>query len=326
MSSQPDNNLFKITAVIPAYNVGEHIGRTIDSVLNQTRPADEIIIVDDGSTDNTAETIRQYEPKVRLICQKNAGASAARNTGIEAASNDWIAFLDGDDEWLDQYLEKQIEILKRNHDLAWIASNFTMCYCNEERRQHKHDIETAVALLDGKDYFDEYFKAFIQGTAGCTDTIIARKDALQQAGMFDTDQPMANDLDMWWRIAYRNPKIGYNPEPLAIYHLHVSDSITKIHRDPEIMSDLIARHMEIAAGLNRSQRFLPCAQHMLRYWIHECILDDRIASVGKLIKRFGPIFPLHYRLVLNLLTIQPKLTSKMLPFLQWINRKLHIRV
>ncbi|MHC5190567.1 MAG: glycosyltransferase family 2 protein, partial [Planctomycetota bacterium] len=83
----------KISVVIPAYNAEKHIARAIDSVLAQTRPADEIIVVDDGSTDATAEVVRSYGEKVIFIQQENAGVSVARNAGIEAASGDWIAFL-----------------------------------------------------------------------------------------------------------------------------------------------------------------------------------------------------------------------------------------
>ncbi|HOM77565.1 MAG TPA: glycosyltransferase family A protein, partial [Anaerohalosphaeraceae bacterium] len=88
-----------ISVVIPAYNCQAYIRRAIDSVLGQSRPADEIIVVDDGSTDGTAEAVRTYGAKVILIQQENAGVSAARNAGIRAASGDWIAFLDADDEW-----------------------------------------------------------------------------------------------------------------------------------------------------------------------------------------------------------------------------------
>ncbi|MHC5139531.1 MAG: glycosyltransferase family 2 protein, partial [Planctomycetota bacterium] len=100
-----------ISAVIPAYNAAKYIARSIDSVLAQTHPVDEIVIVDDGSTDNTAAIIKDYGDKVRYIHQPNAGVSAARNTGIEAATGNWIAFLDADDEWLPEKIKRQVENL-----------------------------------------------------------------------------------------------------------------------------------------------------------------------------------------------------------------------
>ena len=86
-----------VSVVIPAYNSGAYISRTVESVLGQSRPADEIIVVDDGSTDKTGEIVQTYGGKVRYIRQENAGASAASNTGIENATCPWIALLDGDD-------------------------------------------------------------------------------------------------------------------------------------------------------------------------------------------------------------------------------------
>ena len=101
----------KISVVIPAYNAAAWIRRAVNSVLSQTRPADEIIVVDDGSTDGTGDIVRMYDGRVRLLQQANAGAAAARNTGILAATGDWIAFLDADDEWLPQKLQRQTEYL-----------------------------------------------------------------------------------------------------------------------------------------------------------------------------------------------------------------------
>lgn len=97
-----------VSVVIPAYNAGEYLGRAIDSVLAQTQPAAEIIVVDDGSADNTADVAQGYGERIRFIQQENAGASVARNTGIEAAASEWIAFLDADDEWLPQKDRKSV--------------------------------------------------------------------------------------------------------------------------------------------------------------------------------------------------------------------------
>ncbi|MHC4386164.1 MAG: glycosyltransferase family 2 protein, partial [Planctomycetota bacterium] len=104
----------KISVVIPAYNIEDYIERAIDSVLAQTRQPEEIIVVDDGSTDATAQKIKAYGDQVRYIHQANKGLSGARNTGIRQAQNEWVAFLDGDDEWLPEKLQLQSELLTRN--------------------------------------------------------------------------------------------------------------------------------------------------------------------------------------------------------------------
>ena len=116
-----------VSVVIPAYNAAEHITRAIDSVLAQTRRADEIIVIDDGSADNTADIVKRYGAELKYIYQDNAGAGQARNAGIDAAKSEWIAFLDADDEWLTDKLQLQTDYLARHPDLMWTTGNFLIC-------------------------------------------------------------------------------------------------------------------------------------------------------------------------------------------------------
>jgi len=103
-----------ISVVIPAYNAAGTIGRALDSVIAQTHPAREILVVDDGSTDRTAQVVSEYGGRVEYLYQDNAGPGAARNAGIRAAHGEWIAFLDADDEWLPHRLALQAELLQRD--------------------------------------------------------------------------------------------------------------------------------------------------------------------------------------------------------------------
>lgn len=96
----------RITAVVPTYNRGPLIARAIESMLGQTRPPDEIVIVDDGSSDDTAERLQVYGERIRYVRQDNAGGSAARNRGVEEASHPWVAFLDSDDHWRPEHLQR----------------------------------------------------------------------------------------------------------------------------------------------------------------------------------------------------------------------------
>jgi glycosyltransferase involved in cell wall biosynthesis len=316
----------KISTIIPAYNAEKHIVRAIDSVLAQTRPADEIIVIDDGSTDNTAGIVRSYGDKVKLIQQPNAGASVARNTGIEAAAGDWIAFLDADDEWLEGCLQKHGDLLERNPHLQWTSGNFWLCHCDQNHhRQEKLPVQKGTELLAGKDFFEDYFQAFIAGATGCTDTLMIQKKALIHTGLFTPGQPMANDLDMWWRIAYQYPEIGYCPEPLAVYHLHVSDSITKVHRDPQILSDFLEKHIRLSKENKSFDRFHPCLEHMLRFWLHKYLHDDRIAAVRKMVLRFQSYLPSGYVFLMKCLTVCPAATTFLLPKLRKINRIIRLK-
>src|ERR1700678_803249 len=109
-----------ISVIIPTYNRADLIGQALESALAQTHPADEIIVVDDGSTDDTERVVAQYAGQVRYMRQVNAGPSAARNRGIQAASGDFIALLDSDDLWVKDRLERQLAALTLHPGLDFI--------------------------------------------------------------------------------------------------------------------------------------------------------------------------------------------------------------
>lgn len=313
-----------ISVVIPAYNIGEYIGRAIDSVLAQTHKPDEIIVVNDGSTDNTAEVIQSYGSKVRYIHQENAGASTARNTGIKAVNCEWIAFLDGDDEWVLDNLQKQTELLKRNPELDWSTANYIRCYCREDRKITANDSKKADEFMGDKDYFESYFSAYMNRTYGCTDTMIIKREVFEKTGLFREKQLKHNDMDMWFRIAFQYSKIGYISQPLAVYHMNVSDSITKRYMDPAILSDFMKRHIEMASEFGKFDEFKPCAEYMLRFWIHRYWLDERIMHIREMAVRFDNVLPKFYTLLLRLLTICPRATQACMPMLSRINKLLRL--
>ena len=314
-----------MSAVIPAYNAAEFVGRAIKSVLGQTRPADEIIVVDDGSTDDTAEAVREYAGQVRYIRQDNAGASAARNRGIAEAKGEWIAFLDVDDEWLPENLEVQLGLLARNPDLVWTTGGFLRCLCREERRCESLDTVKGREMLGGKDYFEDYFVALRQHATGCTDTVVVKKRVLEEAELFRVGQPLANDLDMWWRIAYRWGRIGYNPAPLAIYHMDVRGSITHRYKELDIISELVARHLELSAEMGKADEFRPCGVQMVRAYMRAALFDERVTGVRGMMRRFDELLTGRYKAVMWLLTVFPRLTMHCCRALSKISRALHWR-
>lgn len=316
---------FTVSTVIPAYNAEKHIGRAVDSVLNQSRPADEIIIVDDGSTDRTAEVIKSYGDKVRYIYQENGGASVARNTGIKAAKGNWIAFLDCDDEWLAEYLQRQAGLVDRNPEIAWMAANFYNCLCSKGHKKQIHDRGAGGKLLNRSEVYEDYFQAYIKGASGWTGTLIIRKDVLNEAGLFTPKQLMANDVDMWWRIAYIEPRMGYNKKPLAVYHSEIDNSITKKYRSPDLLCNLIERHLEISESNGAYDRFKSCAEHMIKYWTYIYMFDDRFASVAGILKRFSNILKPHYKIIIRTLMICPTITLACKPLIDKISWRLQIR-
>ena len=157
MSMDDNHHGYRVSVVIPVYNLGDCVARALESVLAQTRRPDEIIVVDDGSTDRTAQELEKYKDRIRYLRQDNAGVSVARNHAIRAARCEWIAFLDGDDEWMPGYLEAQLALLERNPDLIWSSGNFLRHSLHKNNCRPRLDPERARAILGDKDYFEDFF-------------------------------------------------------------------------------------------------------------------------------------------------------------------------
>jgi glycosyltransferase involved in cell wall biosynthesis len=318
-------NSYKVTVVIPAYNVAAHIERAIKSVLAQSQPADEIIIVDDGSTDKTAGKIKKFGSKVNYIYQENAGASVARNTGIQAAQYEWIAFLDSDDEWESEYLQLQMTLLKQNPHLVWTGANFYRCLCNEDRRGTEIEAAKAERLLGLYDYFEDYFDAYINRVTGWTGTMIIKKSVIEEAGMFQPGQLMANDIDLWFRIAYRHGRFGFIPKPLATYHMNVDQSISATHKNLSLRRELLERHLKLAKEHGREKGFEPLVKHMVQSWIRGMLFEDRADDINELIGQFGGYLDKRFKLFIRLLMVSPKSTASVCHLISKIVRTLHLR-
>lgn len=303
------NQGISVSAVITAYNTGKYIGRAIESVLNQVRQPDEIIVVDDGSTDETAEVIGQYGSKVRYIHQENAGSSAARNTGIRNANCEWVGFLDGDDEWLPEHLLLQTELLERNRELVWSTGNYIRCLCDEDRRSEHLPPSEIDKHLGGKDYFDDYLSAFLIGADGHTDTMVIKKEALQEAGMFLGDLQRAEDMDLWLRIAFRHPKVGYISRPTAVYHLGMAGSLSRQFTPASSYTNLIERLLKNAAELGRTDKFKPCAVYLLRRWMRSMLFDARAKDIRDMLEEFNELFGAGYKVSMRMLTVFPQATK-----------------
>ncbi len=306
-----NKNEYTISVVIPAYNAGAYIARAIDSVLAQSRVADEIIVVDDGSTDNTADIVAQYESKVKYIYQDNAGASVARNTGIEAATGEWIAFLDADDEWLPEKLAIQLELLERNPGLMWVTGNYILCACRTSQQRAHIAPEKAASLAKGKDFFISYFEAFVQGAWGCTDTMLVRKDVFEETGVFEVGKNRNEDMDMWFRIAYRSPQVGYVSDPIAVYHLDMPGSLIQDRSTMEVggYCDFLERNLELSREHGRTADFEPCAIYLLRRWMRSMLFEARGREVRAMIGQFGDLLPGWYKAFMRLFAAFPRTTA-----------------
>ncbi len=193
-----------ISVVIPSYNRVHHLERTIDSVLAQSRSANEIIIVDDGSTDNTRQLLESKYPQIQTIYQANKGVSAARNNGIKQAKSRWIALLDSDDSWQAEKLALQIEALKTSPE-------YLICHTNETW------LRNGKFLNQGKKHEKRGGQLFQHCLPLCTispSSVIINKQIFDEIGLFDEGLPACEDYDMWLRICCRYPVL-YLEKPLT---------------------------------------------------------------------------------------------------------------
>lgn len=222
----------KFSVVVPLYNKRPHIARAIDSILAQTLPADEIIVVDDGSVDGSYEYVEGLgDPRIKLHRRNlpGPGGYAARNLGIELASAAWIAFLDADDEWLPNHLEtldRTMRIADRPQELVCIGSGYRNVFPGGEAHD---DIYTRYRAGAGAELLDftGMLKTWLAvgGSPIWTSATACRRDALISAGLFPADRcRRGGDKDMWLRVATVG-LTAINPTVSAIYY---KDSVNMV--------------------------------------------------------------------------------------------------
>jgi len=201
-----------ISTIIPAHNAAAFIDRALNSALAQNIPHCEIIVVDDGSRDNTAEIVTRYADKgVRLIRHSRCrGVAEARNTGILASQGEYIAFLDADDEWLPQKLTRQLDVIASNPGMKFISCRATLI--DEKGRDHG-DIYRGAKPATGA----QAWRTLLTYPCVATPSVLVRRSALADAGLFNKWLPVAEDQDMWIRLSMLGD-IGHVAEPLVRVH------------------------------------------------------------------------------------------------------------
>jgi glycosyltransferase involved in cell wall biosynthesis len=220
-----------VSVVIPAYNAAWCLARAIDSVLAQTHRDFELLVVDDGSTDATAELVQRYGAGVRLVRKPNGGLSSARNAGIREARGAYVAFLDADDRWLPDKLKRQV---------AWMREHPRAVFCSTAARVVDARGETTGEWRCGGCTGSTLEAIFATNAhvAGSGSAVLARREVLLASGGFDESLPSLEDIDMWMRLAARGD-FGCLPEPLAV----VEKRADSMSRNLDVMREAAIRVM-----------------------------------------------------------------------------------
>lgn len=211
----------RVSVVIPTYNRSAFVGRAVKSVLSQTATDYEIIVVDDGSTDSTKESIREFRPRIRYIYQDNSGVSAARNTGIKAAQGEWVTFLDSDDEWKSDYLVKQIEHACAFPRVIMQAANCRF-YGLDGATISYFDLNRSLPEFKGNCYMfiEKPFRFLVKHGPWQVGSTMFRRKAIIEAGLFDSRFNISEDFDLMARVALLGPFGMIREELVNIFRRH----------------------------------------------------------------------------------------------------------
>ena len=186
-----NKNKYKISVVIPTLNRINTLQRALDSVINQTYKAAEIIVVDNGSSDGTLKFLREQYPKITILTENKIGVSSARNKGIKNSINQWIALLDSDDAWHPRKLEIQTSILDSalkeynliHTDEVWFRNNKHINQMKKHKKQGGYIFERCLSLC-----------------CISPSSVLFKKNILDKVGLFDESLPVCEDYDMWLKI------------------------------------------------------------------------------------------------------------------------------
>ena len=214
--SHPDDKLClpPLTVVIPVYNGENYLRETLESVLRQSYPAHEIIVVNDGSADRTSSIAHEFEERIRVLDRANEGVSASRNAGIANASTDWVALIDHDDLWERDHLRNLARV---------IASHPESDICYSGGREFIPDPVTGVfrpgEIIPFPSH-DELPRMLMERCAFIPSATAIRRSTVLAAGGFDKRYVNLQDWELWLRLFHRGARFIHTPEPTLLYRIH----------------------------------------------------------------------------------------------------------
>jgi glycosyltransferase involved in cell wall biosynthesis len=236
-----------VSVVIPAYNAARYLAAAVDSALQQTFRDVEVLVVDDGSTDDTPAVLSAYRSRIHVVRQANAGVARARNAGTEAARGRYVAFLDADDLWQPEKIEKQMAALAAALDrracysaFTLVAADLTVLGVSRTARQ--------ASLVE-----DLLLRGNVVGTPS---TVVCERDLVREVGGFDPAQSLGADWDLWLRLALRT-EFAYVAEPLIRYRIHdanMSRDVVLLERDSVRLLEKALADPALPAHLRTARR------------------------------------------------------------------------
>jgi len=243
-----DKTLPKVSVIIPVYNGTNYLHEAIDSVLSQTYPNHEVIVVDDGSTDGTWAVIQSYGPQVRGIRKENGGVASALNSGVRESAGDYIAWLSHDDLFLASKLERQVEFLQR---LPQFKASYTDYYVIDEDGRILGEIETpwyprleAIRALFGRVYMNG-------------STMLIGRSCFEKTGLFSEGLRYTQDIEMWLRLL-RHFEIGRVPEKLGKQRVHFAQGSRNLESHTMETQEMFKRMFEDLLTDQVFPEFLSC--------------------------------------------------------------------
>lgn len=238
-----------VTVIVPTYNRARFVGAAIESILAQTRPADEVVVVDDGSTDDTQQALACFQDKITVVVQENQGVSAARNAGVRKASGDWVAFLDSDDEWNEDKLAHQFEGLSTFPDAV---AHLTNCYSERVRETTLFEERKMLSEFGDQEqaYFDRPLRMNLKYNFGRVQSLLAKRQAVLDAGLFDLEMNLFEDTAFLNRLALEGPWVVSRKPCLAEIRRVEADiglGLQKVSR-PYVGYENLAQSLEALRG------------------------------------------------------------------------------
>jgi len=242
-----------VSVIIPSYNRAHYIKETIDSILAQTYKNFEIIVIDDGSSDNTREVLEAYKDRISYFYQENQGVASTRNRGVEEARGEYVSFLDCDDIWFPEKLEKQIEYVNEHPHVALVCAEVHII--NSDGKFVKHVKRDESLPLTFENLFE-------QSLVHVPTTIVKRQVILALGG-FDPTVAISDDYDLWLRLIKRY-SCHYMPIPLAKYRIHSGNLMKQF--DKRLRNNLIIfRKKEITEGMSWLKKQIRIAKVYYQY-------------------------------------------------------------